>query len=270
MYFIIIETSNEREGIYNMPYCPKCDMEFVEGITVCSDCGGPLMDMEEALRMKEEKKLQQEQEKLLRQQEALLLNKAFESEEGDASEEDMAALSYGSTAQESKKEAAKAKEQAKAYVPKRQRYEDMKSSISAFFMLGGVFLVFGILCLANIINLPLDKGPAMIFEIVLTAMGAACLLVAAATKKSADRMIHEASAEEIRTKELITWYTENFTGKEIDETLLKEDPTLADNELYLKRFEFIQDRLITSHDLPDASYVDYLSEDIYAKLFETT
>ena len=26
-----------------MPYCPKCDMEFVDGMTVCTDCGGPLV-----------------------------------------------------------------------------------------------------------------------------------------------------------------------------------------------------------------------------------
>ena len=31
-----------------MPYCPKCDMEFVEGITKCSDCGGPLFESKEA------------------------------------------------------------------------------------------------------------------------------------------------------------------------------------------------------------------------------
>ena len=33
-----------------MPYCPKCDMEFIEGITVCSDCGGPLYESEEAYK----------------------------------------------------------------------------------------------------------------------------------------------------------------------------------------------------------------------------
>lgn len=38
-----------------MPYCPKCDMEFVEGIKVCSDCGGPLVESKEvAEAMKKE------------------------------------------------------------------------------------------------------------------------------------------------------------------------------------------------------------------------
>ncbi|PIS27852.1 MAG: hypothetical protein COT43_08400 [Candidatus Marinimicrobia bacterium CG08_land_8_20_14_0_20_45_22] len=27
-----------------MPYCPKCKYEFVEGLTVCPDCGEPLVD----------------------------------------------------------------------------------------------------------------------------------------------------------------------------------------------------------------------------------
>ena len=39
-------------GDYIMPYCPKCDMEFVEGITACTDCGGPLYESEEAYKMK--------------------------------------------------------------------------------------------------------------------------------------------------------------------------------------------------------------------------
>ena len=38
-----------------MPYCPKCDMEFVDGITTCTDCGGPLVgSKEEAEAMKKE------------------------------------------------------------------------------------------------------------------------------------------------------------------------------------------------------------------------
>ena len=30
-----------------MPYCPKCDMEFIKGVTVCSDCGGSLFESKE-------------------------------------------------------------------------------------------------------------------------------------------------------------------------------------------------------------------------------
>lgn len=48
-----------------MPYCPKCDMEFVEGITVCSDCGGPLVESEEIYKKRkmEEDALKKEVER---------------------------------------------------------------------------------------------------------------------------------------------------------------------------------------------------------------
>ena len=40
-----------------MPYCPKCDMEFIEGVQICSDCKGPLL-----ASRKEAQILQKEQE----------------------------------------------------------------------------------------------------------------------------------------------------------------------------------------------------------------
>ena len=43
-----------------MPHCPKCDMEFVEGIKVCSDCGGPLVESKEVAEAMKKKK-QEEQ-----------------------------------------------------------------------------------------------------------------------------------------------------------------------------------------------------------------
>ena len=43
-----------------------------------------------------------------------------------------------------------------------------------------------------------------------------------------------------------------------------EDPDLSGEELSLKRFELIQDFLITGRDIPDQSYADSLCETLYA------
>ena len=62
-----------------MPYCPKCDMEFVDGITTCSDCGGPLVaSKEEADRLKREEQLkqQEEQQRLAQEMASMKMNGA--------------------------------------------------------------------------------------------------------------------------------------------------------------------------------------------------
>ena len=52
------------------------------------------------------------------------------------------------------------------------------------------------------------------------------------------------------------------------EQLLMEDPDLSGEELSLKRFELIQDFLITGRDIPDQSYADSLCETLYTKLYD--
>lgn len=224
-----------------MPYCPKCDMEFVDGITSCSDCGGPLMDAQEAAEL-------QKAEKLKREEEAF-----YEAD---------------SRSDNSSEKSDSSKAETRAYITKRQRYEDTHSSVSAFSLLGGIFTAFGVLCFINIIELPLDPGPMMLFQTVLTVMGIGCLIVALVSKKSTDRLIKEADVEDARTKELVDWFTQNHTASGMDDILFKEDASLEENDLYLKRFELIQDRLVTGQDLPDQSYVDYLCEEIYKRIFE--
>lgn len=196
-----------------MPYCPKCDMEFIDEITVCTDCGGTLPESGEPAAQKADSRV---------------------------------------------------------YVSKRQRYEDMSSSLSAFLLVGGIFLAFGILCWVNIINLPMDAATFTLFRIVLTAMGVGSLIIAMVTKKSSNAMKIAADLEDAQTKELIDWFLSAYSATALDAELLKEDPSLEGNELTLKRFDIIQDRLITSHDLPDQNYVDFLGEELYGRLFETS
>lgn len=282
-----------------MPYCPKCDMEFVEGITVCSDCGGPLAESEEAY--KEELRRQREEaleRRRLEAQREFTIEELFpedgaldslsdpdwakraglepgadpdavcgreENWDALASDPETASeqLSGGSNPQAAAKPAASG-----VYVTMRQRCEDMRSSASAFLLVGGAMTIFSVLCWAGIVRLPMGGGSKTFFQLVLTAMGLASLAVSFKTRSSAAALQKKAAEEERCTAELITWFTDSWTGAQLDEALLKEDPSLFGPELELKRFELIQDRLITGQDLPSQSYVEFLSEEIYGRLYQ--
>ena len=108
-----------------MPYCPKCDMEFVEGIKVCSDCGGPLVESKEVAEAIKKKEQEEQLAALAQEMEPV---SGEESETGRSGDDP------------AQKEVSQAAEPVYTYVDKGQRYEDMSSSASAFFLVGGVLL----------------------------------------------------------------------------------------------------------------------------------
>lgn len=229
-----------------MPYCPKCDMEFVDGVTECTDCHGPLVESREAAEaMKQAEQAKKEEEMRLRYEEAM---KAEDTEGSDKT-------------QDRKPEAAK------AYVNKEQRYEDMNSSASAFFLIGGALAAATILILAGVIRLPMAGFSKYVFYGLLIFMTVGSFLIAFSSKKSARVLKTEAADEEKETEEILQWFVKTYSGSDLDDQIRMEEETLSDEELSLKRFELIQDYLITGRDLPDQSYVDALCEMIYSRLY---
>ena len=96
-----------------MPYCPKCDMEFVEGIKVCSDCGGPLVESKEvADAMKQKEK--EEQLAVMAQEMDPFSGEMAKAEDADPDDNLF--------------RQKPADEIVHAYVDKGQRYDDMSSS----------------------------------------------------------------------------------------------------------------------------------------------
>ena len=63
-------------------------------------------------------------------------------------------------------------------------------------------------------------------------------------------------------------FQETYDRQAID-SRIEDAGQLSDEELALKRFQIIQDFLVTGRDLPDPSYVDALSEELYGRLFES-
>ena len=239
-----------------MPYCPKCDMEFVEGITACTDCGGPLYESEEAYKMKKK-----EEDTKRRAQEAAQMAAYQEMMESQIQDMENSAISAGSpaSAQELSK---KSYVHPGVYVDAAQRYEDMKSSASAFYLVGGIAAVGSVLCWMSVIPL------AMAAKIALTAIAAGAFLVAVKTTLSAKAFLPQVAKEKERTETILRWFSDTYTGADLDRALGSASRSLSPEELSLKRYELIQDYLITNHDLPDPAYVDSLAEEIYGKLFD--
>lgn len=257
-----------------MPYCPKCDMEFVDGITTCSDCGGALVASKEVA---DAMKKQEEEEALARRQaeyEAMQAEYDIMQMEGEStpdelrsSEGDAILGSPGATQIDQMEKAGRAYARSRVYVTKAQQYDDLKSSASAFLLVGGILLVFSVLCWANIIKLPLAGTSRIISQTVITVLGLASLVVALRSTQAAKAVSGQIGEEEHVTRQLVEWFTASYTGDQLDQQILAESGELAPEELSLKRFDLIQDILITNHDITDQAYVDSIAEDIYGKVW---
>ena len=64
-----------------MPYCPKCDMEFIEGVTTCTDCGGPLFESKEAAEQMKDQYLKMREEQMKKQYEQMMAAQQQAAEE---------------------------------------------------------------------------------------------------------------------------------------------------------------------------------------------
>ena len=153
------------------------------------------------------------------------------------------------------------------YVKKEQRYEDMNSSASAFFLVGGVLALIAAVNLLGYLPLPLYGVSRILFHVLLILMAAGSIAVAVSSKKSAARLKVQAADEEKETEDILQWFLKTYSARGLDDQLLMEDPELSGEELELKRFELIQDYLVTGRDLPDQSYADALCDMIYERLY---
>ena len=232
-----------------MPYCPKCDMEFVKGITTFTDCGAPLVESREAWEADREKRLAKEAQEAL---EAMTARNEAAME----------------MAPEEPLRDQEAPRPSWSYVTKRQKCEDLLSSCFAFSLVGAVTAACSAACFAGFIRLPFSPGARLIFQGVTAGLGGVFLLIALRTRLSLRSAQKEAKEEEKRTEELLAWFLSGWDAQRLDRAVSEENPDLSGPEMDFKRLELIQDIFVTGRDLPEPDYVDYLSEQIFEKLYE--
>ena len=237
-----------------MKYCPDCDMEFIDSVHTCTDCGKILVDKEKyfegkAIREAEEARAEEERQRQLLE--------AMSDEEKEAVKEAMEEAE-----QESRGRRRGAIPEPTVYVTRAERYEDLKSSASAFWIVGAALIILAVASWGGL--LPVN----IILKLMFTILAAGSIFIALKTGQDAKTVKGQIQEENEVTEQLIKWFLENYTPEQIDEIVRRENGDVQDEVLALKRIALIQDIYVTQYDLADQGYVDALAEEVYGQLFE--
>ena len=242
-------------------WCPKCKNEYREGITVCADCGCELVeDLSAVNDLSEENQYIEADE---------FTDIEYEFGDGDAdvsgqsASDDEAVNAYGNEAseQESPKSASA------AYVPKRTKYEDNKSSALTFLLIGGVGLVLVILHVAGVINFNLSTFSKLLTNVVMGALFIIFLIVGIISAKNCSRYKKEAAAEEAFTEQVRSSFHELYTAEGIDNACCLDDQ-MTSYDVWNLRYHYIQNQLTDKYPELAEDYLEYITDKLYNELYE--
>lgn len=249
---------NDNNEVDDM-YCPKCDMEFREGIIKCTDCGGDLVDKAEWLAKlqaeaeAEAEKAEAEAKRL--EEEAIAREAEIQSRLENLTDEERLELEKQ---QESFREIMSGVPA--TYKEERDKYTDNKSSASALLFVGVLLALFSVLLWLDIIKL------GLIMNIASTVFALACLIGALLTNKHANSMVDAIEEEENRRKEIFDEFLQLHSAEGLDAQIAKDG--LSEEEIALERLNLIQDILQNENDIPDKTFASAIAEDLYAEIYE--
>jgi len=275
-----------------MSWCPKCKNEYRAGITVCPDCNEELMEeLTEAIELEFVPLFQTDNEELKTKLVKYLIHCGrkvqeqsveAETEEGiqtvyaifvpkddytEAVQEIRTVITYDAkqeAGEEDLKPRHRAPEPSTLYVDAKSRYQEYKSSGIMFLAFAVLFLIFGILNVAGVINIMASTVSLII--VFGAVVGFAYVGITSLMKVSS--LKEEASAEENVTEDILDYLKSEFPKEAVEKILPAganaED--LTNEELYFVRIAEIKNYVMSEYPGKDENYLDALIEDYYNSL----
>lgn len=220
-------------------YCPKCKTEYIPGITVCADCGTPLVE-----ELTEE----------------VAPRECFEEVElADCSMDEIDEVVKGMCLEEMSQAQKKNKEDI-VYTSASFKAKDNLSSAITFLGFGICGLLLSILSKAGVINFAL-LGEGWFGFTVMTTLFALMLIYGIITLMKYKGMAKEADAEEQMLSDISLWQKENIT-----EDVLLQASAGAENEeeAELLRMEIVRQLTREHFPLLPAAMLEHLTDTFFA------
>ena len=231
-----------------MPWCPKCETEYREGILTCADCGSTLVD--NLNYVKEES----------------MIEPTFLSSE-DTAVNEMTKEEAIAFFEESKKEALERRKRLEEgpglYIESSKKAQEFKSGGLSLLFVGGLGFIFILLILFGIIPLHMNLFSKYLIIGVMGTLFVLFIVMGFLSVKSYKKFEIKASEEDTLTQNLTSWVKENLHKEQIDADIEEANEEL----LYFLRTEKMKEMITHKFLNLDAAFLDSFIDDIYPDIF---
>lgn len=278
---LFILTSFFEEEL-NMPWCPVCKNEYVDGIKMCADCKVELVDelerKEKPITFGTEEEMQKLNDFLqynqvlsgkIKYDEKEQIHEIFVSPEDSKQAKKLASIFMQEEILKNQQESEESEEQdtkditeLPVYENKSDKAENFKTSAYTLILVGSIGVVVLVLSALKVITFQFG----ILAYIVMGILFSIFLVMGILSFGSYKKISKEAVSENNLTKEIKAWCIENLTADKIDQGLFTDE--IAEEMKYFKRAEQMKKLISETYINLEDGFLDAIVEELYPTIFE--